>query len=101
GPGASILTFDTVDEVVARANATTYGLGASVYTCDLGRAAEPGRAPRVRADRRQRCVRLHTRDPVRRLQAVGFGPRGRRGRDRSVPGDQVRRRQHLLTKQVA
>jgi len=38
GPVAPILTFDTVDEVVARANATTYGLGAYVYTRDLGRA---------------------------------------------------------------
>jgi len=38
GPVAPILTFDTVDEVVARANATTYGLGAYLYTRDLGRA---------------------------------------------------------------
>jgi len=38
GPVAPILTFDTVDEVVARANATTYGLGAYLYTRDLRRA---------------------------------------------------------------
>jgi len=38
GPVTPILTFDTVDEVVARVNATTYGLGAYLYTRDLGRA---------------------------------------------------------------
>ncbi|PYN87402.1 MAG: hypothetical protein DMD89_36860, partial [Candidatus Rokuibacteriota bacterium] len=35
GPVTPILTFDTVDEVVARVNATTYGLGAYLYTRDL------------------------------------------------------------------
>ena len=38
GPIAPIMTFDSVDEVVARANATTFGLGAYVYTRNLGRA---------------------------------------------------------------
>src|SRR5713101_1332272 len=38
GPVAPIMTFDSVDEVVARANATTFGLGAYVYTRNLVRA---------------------------------------------------------------
>ncbi|KAF8822145.1 aldehyde dehydrogenase [Cardiosporidium cionae] len=38
GPVMSVLKFKTIDEVVARANATTFGLGAGVCTRDLGKA---------------------------------------------------------------
>lgn len=38
GPIAPVLTFATEDEVVARANASRYGLAAYLYTRDLGRA---------------------------------------------------------------
>lgn len=38
GPVLSLLAFDTEDEVVARANATEYGLSAGVFTRDLARA---------------------------------------------------------------
>jgi acyl-CoA reductase-like NAD-dependent aldehyde dehydrogenase len=34
GPVIPVLTFETEDEVVARANATKYGLGASVWGTD-------------------------------------------------------------------
>jgi betaine-aldehyde dehydrogenase len=37
GPVMSILTFTSEDEVVARANATEYGLAAGVFTRDLAR----------------------------------------------------------------
>jgi succinate-semialdehyde dehydrogenase/glutarate-semialdehyde dehydrogenase len=37
GPAAPILTFDTEDEVIRRANATTFGLAAYFYTRDLTR----------------------------------------------------------------
>ncbi len=38
GPVMAVLDFDTEDEVIARANATEYGLSAGVFTRDIGRA---------------------------------------------------------------
>ena len=38
GPVAVLLPFDTVDEVISRANATEYGLVAYVYSRDLAKA---------------------------------------------------------------
>ncbi|QND63310.1 aldehyde dehydrogenase family protein [Mesorhizobium loti] len=38
GPVISALPFDTLDEVVRRGNDTPYGLGAGVFTRDLGKA---------------------------------------------------------------
>ena len=37
GPVMTVLAFDTEDEVIARANATEYGLAAGVFTRDLAR----------------------------------------------------------------
>jgi betaine-aldehyde dehydrogenase len=38
GPVMCVLDFDTEDEVIARANATPFGLAAGVFTRDLARA---------------------------------------------------------------
>ena len=38
GPVMAVLDFDAEDEVIARANATSFGLSAGVYTRDLARA---------------------------------------------------------------
>ncbi len=38
GPVMAVLTFDTEEEVIARANATEFGLGAGLFTRDLARA---------------------------------------------------------------
>ncbi len=44
GPVVAVLPFDDEDEVIARANATAYGLGAGVWTRDIARAHRMGRA---------------------------------------------------------
>ena len=44
GPVMTVLSFDDEDEVVARANATEYGLAAGVFTRDLARGAPGHRA---------------------------------------------------------
>jgi aldehyde dehydrogenase (NAD+) len=47
GPVLASLPFDHEDEVVRRANATPYGLGAGVWTRDIGKALRMGRALRA------------------------------------------------------
>jgi aldehyde dehydrogenase (NAD+) len=49
GPVLSILSYDGEDEAVAIANGTPYGLGAYVFSGDLGRARRVG--ARLRAGR--------------------------------------------------
>jgi gamma-glutamyl-gamma-aminobutyraldehyde dehydrogenase len=44
GPVLSVLTFDTLDEAVALANATEYGLAAGLWTSDLTTAHQVSRA---------------------------------------------------------
>ena len=38
GPVVSVLPFDTMSEVVERANATNYGLAAAIWTKDIDKA---------------------------------------------------------------
>jgi acyl-CoA reductase-like NAD-dependent aldehyde dehydrogenase len=47
GPVLSVLTFDDVDEAVAIANGTRYGLAASVWTSDLATAHRVARSIRA------------------------------------------------------
>ena len=66
GPIAPILRFGTDDEALRLANGTAYGLQASVYTNDLGRA--------FRMARRIRAGGVHINDPTTlRWDALPFG----------------------------
>ncbi|BFO19112.1 hypothetical protein SHKM778_55000 [Streptomyces sp. KM77-8] len=47
GPVLSVLTFDDLDEAVALANATEYGLAAGLWTSDLSTAHRVARALRA------------------------------------------------------
>jgi aldehyde dehydrogenase (NAD+) len=47
GPVASVMPFDTIDEVVQRANDTPFGLGGGVWTRDLGKAHHLARSLRT------------------------------------------------------
>ncbi|MES2482859.1 MAG: aldehyde dehydrogenase family protein [Pseudomonadota bacterium] len=47
GPVISAMPFDTVDEVIRRGNATEYGLGAGVWTRDIGNAQRVSRGLRT------------------------------------------------------
>ncbi len=47
GPVIAAMPFDTLDEVVQRANATPYGLAAGIFTTHLGTAHKLSR--RIRA----------------------------------------------------
>lgn len=47
GPVLSAFTFDTIEEVLARANATEFGLGSGVWTRDLATAHRMARGIRA------------------------------------------------------
>lgn len=66
GPIAPILRFEAIEDAVRIANATPYGLQASVYTRDLARA--------FRIAKRIRAGSVHLNDPTNlRWDALPFG----------------------------
>lgn len=60
GPVIPILAYDTIDEVVARANASEYGLGGTIWTSDV----ERGIAIAMRIDSGTVWVNKHLELPV-------------------------------------
>ena len=84
GPVLPVIKYSDSDDVIRRANATTYGLGASVWSSDTARAHEV--ASRIEAGTVwiNKHLDMAPHIPVRRRQAVGHRHRIRRGRSRRV-----------------
>ena len=85
GPVLSVMTFRTPDEAVAKANNTTYGLSAGIWTekgSRILKIAEP--APRRRGVG-QHVQQVRPDVALRRLQAVRLRPRGRPARADRLP----------------
>ena len=95
GPVMSVIPFKNLDEVVARANRTNYGLAAAVWTRDIKKAhavANGVRAGTVWVN----CYNvLDTQGAVRRVQAVRYRTRTRRVRTAAVHRSEDRYRQTL------
>ena len=80
GPVLPVIKYSDKDDAIRRANATNYGLGASVWSSDLD-ARLRGRQPdRGRHGVDQQASRHGAAYPVRRRQAVGHRHGIRRGR---------------------
>ena len=86
GPVMPIVPFSDVDEVIALANATDYGLASYVYTRDLATAFKVSEELAVRDGRDQRLVSGDAGGTIRRDEAVGDGTRVGPGRGPRVPG---------------
>ena len=90
GPVAPIVSFETEDEAVAKANASEYGLMGYVFTRDLNRALRVAEALDTGMVGLNQGVPSNAAGAVRRRQAVGLRARGRRRGDRRVPVAEVR-----------
>ena len=90
GPVAPVKAFSSEEEAIAAANDTEYGLVAYVFTQRPQARAARMRGARDRDDRAQPGDGLQRRRALRRRQAVGDRPRGRRRGHPRVPGDEVR-----------
>ena len=87
GPVLAVIPADSDEQAVDIANDTIYGLNASVFTNDVERAYAVAR--RIRSGTvGQNSMRDGGRHRLRRLQAVGHRPRGRRGGAALLPGEQ-------------
>ena len=97
GPVAPLTPFDSEAEVVAAANDTEYGLVSYVFTNDLRRALRVAEALETGMVGLNQGVVSNPAAPFGGIKQSGPGPRGRIGRHRRVPGDQVHRHRHELS----
>jgi acyl-CoA reductase-like NAD-dependent aldehyde dehydrogenase len=83
GPVVAVATYDDVDDALARANDTRYGLQAAIFTADLGLALRAGRALRFGAV-------LVNEVPTWRADQMPYGGVGDSGNTREGPAYAVR-----------
>jgi len=76
GPVLSVIAFDDEDEAIRLANDTQYGLGATVWTCDIRRAMRVTKAIRA-GSIGINGLSVEPNFPVRRLPRLRHGPRRR------------------------
>ena len=92
GPVAMVIRVPDLDAAIAAANATTFGLGSSVWSNDEDEIAALHRGDRGGRRLRQRHGGLHARAALRRHQAVGLRARAVRARAEGVHQRQDRLR---------
>jgi acyl-CoA reductase-like NAD-dependent aldehyde dehydrogenase len=73
GPVASVIPFDTEEEVVRLANETEYGLSGSIWTRDLGRAIRVAKAIRTGTISVNSSHSVHTEAPFGGYKRSGIG----------------------------
>ena len=98
GPVLAVLTYDTIEDAIAIANDTNYGLSAGVWGRDEATRARRREATRRRHGLRQRLARDQPQLPLRWIQAERARPGRRPRRPRRVHRTEVHldrpRRQH-------
>lgn len=94
GPVAVVIPFKDENDAVLQGNDTTYGLGAGVWTRDIGRAHKVARAQSwFGMDQLLRYHRSYF--ALWRLQAIWFRARARASSDRPLHSDEISLRQAL------
>ena len=89
GPVVCVIKYNDEDEAVAIANDSIYGLAGGVFSTSTARAEASGPPDPHRHDVDQQLPRLRRVLPLRRLQAVGRGPRAGQVGARRVHADQA------------
>jgi len=96
GPVMSVIAFKDVDEAIARANNTDYGLAAGVWTSDIKKAHAVANGCTGRNRLGQLLPRSRYPSPLRRLQAIRHGPRTGRVRPARIHRSENRHPQALI-----
>ena len=85
GPVVSVLTFRTQAEAIEKANNSTYGLAAGIWTDKGSKAFEVAAALKAGVIWQNTYNKFDPDGGLRRLQGIGLRARGRRRRPASLP----------------